>query len=338
MAILYVESFDHYANLGEIITIGGFTLVSGMVLDTTDNVPKPTSGVGQGPNHLRNVGSGGGRLTYGPTLASGVDQGSFAFWTNTSGNMRNQVVGLALGTSSIAVNYPNTSTYPPTFLVDGASIADLSTVMSPGSGWHWVCFEFDASGAEWDVSIYVDGALVASHTTTTTPGAGDAKNLYLQHGGNGSVPRWKGFVLADGATDLRAPRFFQPILPDEDVSNTGVTSTEGTDYDAVDNNDDASYLEFDTVGDKVELGLQSRADIDPAFDPGIVDALAIYSRGLSDGVTPDTLTVTVKDGSTAMQPGESMGVLPVGGASSYQIVQGADVSTLDNIHVEVEVS
>lgn len=336
MAVLYLETFDHYADIGEIVTIGGFSSNSNLLLDTSDDSPKPTSGVGQGPNIVRANGSGSTRSFSGPPLPGSVDQGTFAYWFRSSGTVNNQFSSLLFTSdASIALVFVGSTTE---FRIDGATIADVTSVLGKNTGWHWVCIEFDTTGAEWSVDLYVDGNLIVSHTTTTTPGADSADRFFSQYGQGGGILSWKNMVLADGATDLRAPRFAQPILPDEDVSNTGVTSTAATDYGAVNNNSDASYLEFDTAGDKVELGFPSRSDIDPAFNPGIVDALAVYSRGLSDGSTPDELTVTVKDGGTPMQPGESTGALPLGGSTTAQIVQGADVSTLDDIHIEVEAS
>lgn len=172
--------------------------------------------------------------------------------------------------------------------------------------------EYDLA-IEWDgttstATVYLDGVAVATGSSGAAFSVTDFQVIGRGNGGSNNT-YYDAWTFWDSAADdpSRTAIYVLPALPNADVSTTGWTSTGGNFFSQLSDGNDATYAQSTvtpTTGN-LQIGCESRADIDPNFTGGTIYGVGLQASAKGDGSLTGVEVGLDSGGSTATTSGYS---------------------------------
>lgn len=155
-------------------------------------------------------------------------------------------------------------------------------------------------------TVYLDGVAVATGSNGAAFSVTDFEVLGRGNGGGFSI-YYDGWTFWDSAADdpTRTAIYVLPALPNADVSTTGWTSTGANFFSQLADGNDATYAESTTTPTtgNLQIGCESRADIDANFAGGTIYGVGLQATAKGDGALTSVEVGLDSGGSTATTSG-----------------------------------
>jgi hypothetical protein len=157
-------------------------------------------------------------------------------------------------------------------------------------------------------TVYLDGVQVATGSSGAAFSVTDFQVLARGNGG-GSNLYYDAWTIWDSAADdpSRIAIYVLPALPNADVSTTGWTSTGANFFSQLADGNDATYAQSTTTPTtgNLQIGCESRADIDANFTGGTIYGVGLQASAQGDGALVSVEVGLDSGGSTATTSGYS---------------------------------
>jgi hypothetical protein len=203
-------------------------------------------------------------------------------------SVRNLTQYVALPLHGLYVNGVQVATFGPILLSRQYDIA---------IGW---------DGTTSTATVYLDGVAVATGSSGAAFSVTDFEVLARGNGGGANL-YYDAWTIWDSASDdpSRTSIYVLPALPNADVSTTGWTSTGGNFYSQLSDGNDSTYAQSTTTPNtgNLQIGCQSRADIDAGFTGGTIYGVGLQASAKGDGALTSVEVGLDSGGSTATTSG-----------------------------------
>lgn len=164
------------------------------------------------------------------------------------------------------------------------------------------------NGATSTATVYLDGVAVATGSSGAAFSVTDFE-VRARGNGGGANMYYDAWTIWDSAADdpSRTAIYVLPALPNADVSTTGWTSTGGNFYSQLSDGNDSTYAQSTTTPStgNLQIGCQSRADIDANFTGGTIYGVGLQASAQGDGALVSVEVGLDSGGSTATTSGYS---------------------------------
>jgi hypothetical protein len=213
------------------------------------------------------------------------------------------------GTAVVRVYSPANNVLDPTLhlYVNGVNVATFSSLIQRTT-------EYDIA-IKWSgntATVYLNGVSVATGSSGASFSVAAVKVIGKSRNKTASQDYWDSWQVWDDAADdaTRTNIYVFPVLPNADVTTTGWTSTGGNFHSQLADGLATTYAQSTVTpatGD-LQIGFQSRADLDAAFTGGTIYGVGVQASTLGDGVLTSVEVGIDSNGTTATTSGQATNI------------------------------